>query len=116
MRANATELENAFYAGTINCHLHRKIIRTDLYKEAISAMPDYVKQKWVCRFEDELQFAFLISKMQRHYVYVRVLGEIRYWGLPDNSLSRAYHTRAELAKNTAWIKRVIMETFHKINK
>jgi glycosyltransferase involved in cell wall biosynthesis len=116
MRVNATELEKAFYAGKTNFRLHRKIIRADLYREAIAAMPDSVKQKSLDKDEDQLQYPFLVSKMQRDYAYVPEQGAIRHFELPDNSLSQIHDSEAENVENDAWISRVVKELLDKMRE
>jgi hypothetical protein len=112
-RANATQFADVFYAGLVNCHLHRKIIRTEVYKDAITAMPREVRERRLIRYEDRLHFAFLISKMKREYFYVHVMGEVRYYGLEDNSMSETYQSQADHVENDAYVKRIINETFHR---
>jgi hypothetical protein len=112
--ANASQLADLFYGGLINWHLHRKIFRTSVYKEAIEAMPESVRDRRLIRFEDKLHYAFILSKMRKHFVYVHKMGEVRYYGLEDNSMSETYQTQADHDENDAFVTMVINTTFHRV--
>jgi hypothetical protein len=109
--ARPQELADAFYRGHINWHLHRKVFRTDLYKRAIAAMPDYVRNRRILRYEDKLQYAFIIANMTRNFTYVHILGELRYYGLEDNSMGETYQSQADNQENLEFVDAVINQTF-----
>jgi glycosyltransferase involved in cell wall biosynthesis len=105
-----------YYRGRINSHVHRKIIRTELYKKAIDAMPESVVNRRLIRYEDKLHYAFIIANMTRKYYFLNVLGEFRYWGLEDNSQTETYQSANETAENDEYVSRVILETFNRVAK
>jgi hypothetical protein len=96
--------------------VHRKIIRTDLYQRALQAMPQAVLDHRLIRYEDKLHYAFIIANMTRKYHYIGVLGELRYWGLEDNSQTETYQSINETVKNDEYVTRVIYSHFHKTAK
>lgn len=83
------------YQGKINCHLHRKIFVTDIYKKAIYAMPAHVRDARIMRCEDGLQLIFYAEHMTGAFRYTPVLGEERHQGLPDSSRSSRYQAKTK---------------------
>jgi glycosyltransferase involved in cell wall biosynthesis len=114
--ANPNYLARLFYRGKINPHVHRKIFRSQLYKDAIDAMPEYVLESRILRYEDKLHFAFILDRMRRKYYYIRVLGEFRYWGLEDNSQSANYQSVNASVQNDIFVNSVINRTFGRVAK
>jgi glycosyltransferase involved in cell wall biosynthesis len=112
--ATPARLRSLYYGGRINCHVHRKIFRTALYQAGIAQMPDYVVASRILRYEDKLHFAFLLAVMRRMYYYVKVVGEMRYWGLEDNSQSERYQSWQEQLENDRYVTWIINQTFHRI--
>lgn len=82
--------KDLLYKQRINCHLHRKVFRTDTFKKAIMAMPEYVRNARIMRCQDNLQIIFYAEYNTRPYYFIKKLGEERHHGLPDNSLSGTY--------------------------
>jgi glycosyltransferase involved in cell wall biosynthesis len=109
--ATPSELRDLFSMGLINCHLHRKIIRTEVYRLAIRSMPYGLRTARLLRFEDRLHFAFLVHSMKKNYRHIKVLGELRYYGLDDNSMSEMYQSRNESASNLEFVQDLIEKTF-----
>jgi glycosyltransferase involved in cell wall biosynthesis len=111
--ATRDKLANLFYRARINCHVHRKIFRTQLYKDAVAAMPENVTKARILRYEDKLHFAFILDKMRRMYYYIPKVGELRYWGLEDNSQSENYQSINDTLKNLNYVNEMINKTFHR---
>jgi glycosyltransferase involved in cell wall biosynthesis len=112
--AAPSEFRQMFYDGVINCHLHRKIFRTEIYRQAIAAMPPWVRRQRIIRFEDKLHFAFIVNAMTRPYMFVNAIGEIRYYGLADNSMSATYQSIRQSTANERLVDRIINQSFHVI--
>lgn len=115
-RATPAEYKKMFYRGETNCHVHRKIFRTEVYKAAIEMMPEWVLSERIIRHEDRLHYAFIVNAMTRNFHYLHVLGEIRYYGLPDNSQSEYYQSRSESRKNDRFVTRTIRRLFRHVVK
>jgi glycosyltransferase involved in cell wall biosynthesis len=103
-----------YYRGRINSHVHRKVIRTELYQRALRAMPPDVLDRRLIRYEDKLHYAFIIANMTRKYYYINVLGELRYWGLEDNSQTETYQSINETVENDEYVTKVIYGVFGKV--
>lgn len=102
-----------FYGGLVNCHVHRKVIRRSVYVEAIRSMPDNVRRKRMVRFDDKLAYAFIVNHMTRGFHFLPVLGELRYDGLPDNSQSGTYQTKAENNEENRYVTETVLAVFHR---
>lgn len=111
--ATPSEYTKLYYRGRVNCHLHRKIFRTELYQNAINTMPDWIRSQRIIRYEDKLQYAFIVNLMTRNFYYLPVLGEIRYYGLVDNSQSECYQSKNESKANDKFVSQAIRQLFHK---
>jgi glycosyltransferase involved in cell wall biosynthesis len=111
--ATRSKLASLFYRARINCHLHRKIFRTQTYKDAVAAMPEDVITTRILRYEDKLHFAFILDKMRNMYYYVPKVGELRYWGLEDNSQSENYQSINDTIRNLNYVNNMINQTFHR---
>jgi glycosyltransferase involved in cell wall biosynthesis len=105
-----------FYKGKANCHLHRKIFRADLYKVAIETMPPHIRNRRILRYEDKLQYAFIVENMTRNFYFVRIIGEFRYTGLPDNSQSETYQSVNQSLADDAFVTDAIQTVFGKVAK
>jgi glycosyltransferase involved in cell wall biosynthesis len=111
--ATPARLRQMFYDGEINCNVHRKIFRTELYRQAIAAMPAEVRRKRILRYEDKLHFAFIVEAMTRTYYAISALGQYRYEDLWDNSKSATYQSVNKSRANCRYVSRVINQTFHR---
>jgi glycosyltransferase involved in cell wall biosynthesis len=109
--ANGSLLRNLFFSGGINCHLHRKVIRTSLYRKAIRSMSYSLRRTRILRYEDRLHYAFLVHSMTRGFEYIHVLGEKRYFGLKDSSMFETYQNRNQSIANLQFVQNLINETF-----
>jgi glycosyltransferase involved in cell wall biosynthesis len=109
--AKPQQFARIFYGGRVNWHLHRKVFRTDLYKRAIEAMPNYVRHRRILRYEDKLHYAFVIANMTRSFTYIHIFGEMKYYGLGDNSMGEAYQSKADNEENLRFVDDVINRTF-----
>jgi glycosyltransferase involved in cell wall biosynthesis len=109
--ATPDRLKGLYYRGKINCHLHRKIFRTQIYQDAIQSMPDYVLASRILRYEDKLHYAFILEKMTRNFHYITALGEYRYWGLDDNSQSGVFQSVNASIENDNYVTQIINATF-----
>jgi glycosyltransferase involved in cell wall biosynthesis len=114
--ASPAKFKEWYYEGKIHCHLHRRIFRTELYHEALLAMPEYLLKTRILRYEDKLHMAFIVEKMTRNFYYVKTLGEIRYAGLPDNSMSSSYQSVNASLANDQYVTWIINTTFGRIAK
>jgi hypothetical protein len=103
--ATRDELLDALFEKCVDWHLHRKIFKTELIHRGLSIVPMDLRDLMLCRGEDLLQYTFIISVMTGMYYYVPAIGEVRYHGLPDNSLTEAYESTAARLANVAMIKK-----------
>jgi hypothetical protein len=107
--ATREQLFDAVFKKCADWHLHRKIFRTELLQRGLSVIPAELRDLMLCRGEDLLQYTFIISVMTGMYYFVPDLGEVRYHGLPDNSLTEAYESTAARLANVAMIKKVVSQ-------
>lgn len=91
--ASAVMYKKMLYRQRTNCHLHRKVFVTEIYKKSILAMPEYIRNARILRCQDNLQIIFYAETMTRPFYYIKTLGEERHYGLPDNSLSSVYQPK-----------------------
>jgi glycosyltransferase involved in cell wall biosynthesis len=103
-----------FYTGRVNCHLHRKVFRSEVYRRAIEAMPPFVRGVRLLRYEDKLQFAFIVEAMVGGWAFVPVLGEYKFDDLEDNSRSGAYQDGNQSRENDRFVSWAINRTFGRI--
>jgi hypothetical protein len=72
-----------------------------------------VQSQRLLRFEDRLHFAFILHHMRNDYRYVRALGEVRYYGLKDNTMSETYQAKRQSCANEQYVQSVITATFNR---
>jgi glycosyltransferase involved in cell wall biosynthesis len=108
---NATreQLLDLVFAKCADINMHRKIFRTEVVRKGIAVMPDRFRDLMLCRAEDLLQYLFIVSVMRGKWYYIPDYGEIRFHGLPNNSLTEAYEDYETRRENTAMINRFAAE-------
>jgi glycosyltransferase involved in cell wall biosynthesis len=114
--AKPARFKRLFYRARLNPHVHRKVIRTELYLRALDAMSPEVLNKRLLRYEDKLHYAFIVENMTRNFYFLKILGELRYWGLADNSRSETYQSLNESEENDEYVRKVIFDRFGQIAK
>jgi hypothetical protein len=90
--ATGDALLRAVVRGQADWHMHRKIFRTSVVRIGISFVPEQFRRLRICRHEDILQYLYIIGLMRGQYYKITAVGEIRYSGLKDNSMSTTYES------------------------
>jgi glycosyltransferase involved in cell wall biosynthesis len=107
--ATPSRLLDLVFNKSVDWHLHRKIFRSSVVHRGLELLPMNIRGLMLCRGEDLLQYVHIISVMTGMYYYIPNFGEVRYHGLPDNSLTEAYEDNQTRAANVAMIKRFVSE-------
>jgi len=110
-RATPGQYREAFFAGAVSCRVHGKIIRTEVYKKAIGAMPMRLVQQRINQGGDKLQYSFIVHHLTEGYIYIHALGEVYYADLPDNSRTATYHSLGAGSGQLRFVNDVIYATF-----
>jgi hypothetical protein len=109
MNASGTALVRAVARGKADWHMHRKVYRTSVVKRGISLIPSEFRNLRICRHEDLLQFMYIAGFMRGMYYRIDTLGEFRYSGLRDNSMSAIYESANATIENFPVICRALQQ-------
>lgn len=110
-RVSARSYRELFFKARTNWHLHRKVLATHLYKTAVLMFPLWIRYEHLVRNEDRLQYGFLCTVLKSDYVFLPVLGELYFHGLPDNSDSGVYQSRKVMQRDNRRIQNAIYTLF-----
>jgi glycosyltransferase involved in cell wall biosynthesis len=108
--ADWRNLTKLWLDGKVDVHLHRKVWRTELFKMAVSSMPEDLKGMRILRSQDMLLYAYVLLNMRGVYRYIKTIGESRHFGWPDNSQSEYYQpinvTRRQVGFVLNWTEKL----------